>query len=206
MLISLTRSSFSSSSRTSRHHSAPPLHQLPTRTGLDAINENVEYPEVIPSPQQGFPRSSTVPNPGYATVRRTVSNNGSYYYYTEFQPISPSHSHVPRPVDVLKPTFLIVSRATEQRLAAQLTASTMSKRTEKNLESPSNSNAECGYRHVGLLGTPNPSPYVYFRNSPSSDPPSTSVMHDEWTQTLATDLGKCVRSSALIASHRSLAF
>ncbi|CAF4599573.1 unnamed protein product, partial [Rotaria magnacalcarata] len=42
---------------------------------------------------------------------------------TNFQPISPHHPYASRPVDVLKPTFLIVPKAVEQKLAAQLSAS-----------------------------------------------------------------------------------
>jgi len=137
---------------------------------------------------------------------------------TNFQPISPHHhqhhqhqqQYGQRPVDVLKPTFLIVPKAAEQRLAAQLSASnspvppspktkSMPKKIEKkspstvrHSESQTTNGTDMSTRHVGLLATPNPSPYVYF-GSPSysnqsaelsrTGPPESSIMQDEMTQT-----------------------
>ena len=254
------------------HHSAPPTHHQGAKTGLDSINENVEYlptNEQVPPVNARFPRSSTVPYPAYATVRKGPSPaSGGYfspplycyadypsfvhgtvspaqqntYFYTrqplssvntDFQPISPyHHQYTSRPVDILKPTFLLVPRAAEQRLAAQLSASNSpnlsingksrpasAKSTSKPVEkrsaqkstrivqqSPSTvrnvevqtsdeptvtTSMENGYRHFGLLATPNPSPYVHFGNTSSSaqsiqhpreSPNETSARQDEHTQ------------------------
>ncbi|CAF2367143.1 unnamed protein product [Rotaria sp. Silwood2] len=144
-----------------------------------------------------------------------------------FQPISPHHhQYSTRPVDILKPTFLIVPKATEQKLAAQLSASnspilttnrkiksTTKKEDTKNQqktttaieqssptvrsvevqtnnESPTRTTMDIGHQHIGLLATPNPSPYVHFVNvtypiqsTPFSHegPPETSIIQDEFT-------------------------
>lgn len=221
-----------SSSSTSHHHSAPP-----SKSGLDAINENGEY-EQPNSTSTRFPRSSTVPYPAYATVRKsdgnspqisqtddaimhpgTVSPGQINSFYTtrqpltvvnnNFQPISPQHQlYGTRPVDLLKPTFLIVPKAAEQRLIAQLSASNSPVSTKKNKspmkkshptieQSPSmtrqtnirNSSQspttittmDTGYRHIGLVATPNPSPYVHFVNvtySKAQSPPSTTQIEE----------------------------
>ena len=245
----------SSSSRPTHHqhhHSAPPAHHQSTRPGLDAINENLEYNHAEQATQSTptqarFPRSSTVPYPAYATLKKTSAGNAYFspiqYYYTDysplvhetvspvpqtnffstrqplslvnttnFQPISPQHHHYgQRPVDVLKPTFLIVPKAAEQRLAAQLSASNspvpsaspkikaMPKKIEKkspstvrHSESQTTNGSDFSTRHVGLLATPNPSPYVFFGSptcsNPSAEvsrtgPPESSIMQDETTQT-----------------------
>lgn len=154
----LSSSSFSSTSH-QQHHSAPPPQSQQSKTGLQAINENVEYLPTSEQQQQQsntrFPRSSTVPYPAYATLRQRTGNPyPTHYYYSEypafihgtitpaqantyfntrqplssinsnFQPISPHHpQYTNRPVDVLKPTFLIVPKEAEQQLTAQLSAS-----------------------------------------------------------------------------------
>ncbi|CAF3889551.1 unnamed protein product [Rotaria sordida] len=146
---------------------------------------------------------------------------------TNFQPISPHHhSYSTRPVDVLKPTFLIVPKAAEQKLTAQLSASnspvlTTSHKTKSmtkkedtknqqkttttieqssptvrsvevqtNNESPTRTTMDIGHKHVGLVGTPNPSPYVHFINVTypiqstqfsQEGPPETSIIQDEFT-------------------------
>jgi hypothetical protein len=197
-----------------------------------------------------FPRSSTVPYPAHSTLRNTVGNYipPPYYYYTDdptfvhetvspaqlntrqplslintnFQPISPHHQYSTRPVDILKPTFLIVPKAAEQRLIAQLSASTSpvlststktkskdtkssqksvatiqqspstvrSVEVQTNNESPTKTIIDGGQRHIGLLATPNPSPYVHFVNAsyPTQSPqlsqegPSeTAVIQDEFS-------------------------
>ncbi|CAF1610127.1 unnamed protein product, partial [Adineta ricciae] len=233
VFIDLNKSSSSSSSTShQQHHSAPPAHNQQSKTGLDAINEHGE--DSSPGDQQSqqktthprFPRSSTVPYPAYATVRKTASHYipPTYYYYTEdgqfdgrqplpiintgFQPISPHHpQYVSRPVDVLKPTFLIVPKATEQRLIAQLSASnspvltanktkSAAKVSQKSPttttattnESPTKNVMDIAHQHIGLLATPNPSPYVHFVNIPQSPelpaqegPPETTIMHDEFS-------------------------
>lgn len=260
-LRNLINSSSDSSPSHHHHHSAPPAHHQSTRPGLDAIHENPEYNATNNTDQQTqptanqprFPRSSTVPYPAYATLRKTSPGNAYFspvqYYYTDysplvhetvspvqqpiflptrqplslinttnFQPISPHHhQYGSRPVDVLKPTFLIVPKVAEQKLAAQLSASSspvppnsprtkvMSKKIEKKSvksseASPSTirhsesqtTGTDLTNRHVGLLATPNPSPYVYF-GSPSystqspdlsrAGPPESSIMQDEMTQT-----------------------
>jgi hypothetical protein len=204
-----------------QHHSAPPSQ---SKNGLDAIHENGEYSSTNQQQQNSinhprFPRSSTVPYPVYATVRKPGgtylyhTNNPTYVhepvspdqfntYYTtgqpfsliqaNFQPISPHHhQYGSRPVDILKPTFLIVPRAAEQRLAAQLSASNsptptktkimptkkkdvkvteQSPRTIRSVEvqtnnnSPTKTTVDIGHQHIGLIATPNPSPYVHFVN------------------------------------------
>jgi hypothetical protein len=240
-----------------KHHSAPPSQSQQTKTGLDAINENVEYLPTNEQQEQNpinnrFPRSSTVPYPAYATLRKAGSTGNylppTHYYYTDyptfihgtvspaqfntyfnprqpltsindnFQPISPHHhQYVTRPVDILKPTFLIVPKATEQKLVAQLSASNspvsfnnsktkssptkqMTKnnltKTVRNVEvqtnntSPTRTTMDIGHQHIGLMATPNPSPYVHFVNvsyptqSPQfiqEGPPEMSVMQDEVT-------------------------
>lgn len=271
-LSTLTISSHLSSHH-QHHHSAPPTHHPGGKTGLDSINENVEYVplnEQVPIVNARFPRSSTVPYPAYATVRKGPSPaSGGYfspplycyadypsfvhgtvspaqqntYFYTrqplssvntDFQPISPyHHQYTSRPVDILKPTFLLVPRAAEQRLAAQISASnspnlsingksrpasakstskppvekrSAQKSTRLVQQSPTTvrnvqvqtsdeptvaTSMETGYRHFGLLATPNPSPYVYFGNTSSSaqsiqhpqeSPNDTSARKDEQTQ------------------------
>ncbi|CAF3639688.1 unnamed protein product [Rotaria sp. Silwood1] len=159
-----------SSTSQQQHHSAPPSQTQQPKTGLQSINENVEYlPTSGTNKQQQqqlqqqkqsvinsrFPRSNTVPYPAYATFRKGAGNSlPSHYYYTDyptafhgtvspaqantyyntrqplssintnFQPISPHHQQYGnRPVDVLKPTFLIVPKETEQQLTAHLSAS-----------------------------------------------------------------------------------
>lgn len=229
----------SSSTTHQQHHSAPPAHNQQSKTGLDAINENGE--DSSPGDRQSqqktthprFPRSSTVPYPAYATVRKTASHYipPTYYYYTEdgqfdgrqplpiintgFQPISPHHpQYISRPVDDLKPTFLIVPKATEQRLIAQLSASnspvltanktksttkvsqkspTTTRATEDPTptgtnESPTKNVMDITHQHIGLLATPNPSPYVHFVHVPQSPelpaqegPPETTIMQDEFS-------------------------
>jgi hypothetical protein len=157
---------------------------------------------------------------------------------TNFQPISPHHQQYSnRPVDILKPTFLIVPKEAEQQLAAQLSTSnspvpptttttkssslskpmtkkpdtkTQEKSTaiteqssstlrtvevQTNNNSPSRTTTEAvttvdnTNQHVGLIATPNPSPYVHFVNvsystqSPpffQDGPPETSIMQDEY--------------------------
>lgn len=164
-----------SSTSHQQHHSAPPSQCQQLKTGLQSINENVEYlaanrtteQQKQPQPQQQeqqqnsintrFPRSTTAPYPVYATLRKTGGNSlSSHYYYTDypayfqetvspaqaniyyntrqplssinanFQPISPHHhqQYIARPVDVLKPTFLIVPKEAEQQLTAQISTST----------------------------------------------------------------------------------
>ncbi|CAF2663363.1 unnamed protein product [Rotaria sp. Silwood2] len=160
-------SSLSNSSTShQQHHSAPPPQNQQSKTGLQSINENVEYLHTNGTNEQQqqqqqtvinsrFPRSNTVPYPAYATYRKGAGNSlPSHYYYTDyptffhgtispaqtntyyntrqplssintnFQPISPHHQqYTNRPVDVLKPTFLIVPKEAEQQLTAQLSAS-----------------------------------------------------------------------------------
>jgi hypothetical protein len=202
-----------------------------------------------------FPRSSTVPYPAYATMRTTAGNYipPPYYYYTDdptyvhetispaqlntrqplslmntnFQPISPHHhQYSTRPVDILKPTFLIVPKADEQRLIAHLSASNSpvlttynktksitkikdtkssqkstatiqqspstvrSVEVQTNNELPTKTTMDVGHRHIGLLGTPNPAPYVHFVNvsyptqSPQlsqEGPPETTIIQDEFS-------------------------
>jgi len=158
---------------------------------------------------------------------------------TNFQPISPHHQQYSnRPVDILKPTFLIVPKEAEQQLTAQLSTSnspvppattttksssslskpmtkkpdtkTQEKSTaiteqssstlrtvevQTNNNSPSRTTTEAvttvdnTNQHVGLIATPNPSPYVHFVNvsystqSPpffQDGPPETSIMQDEY--------------------------
>ncbi|UJR30078.1 hypothetical protein I4U23_017621 [Adineta vaga] len=150
-----------------QHHSAPPSQSQQAKLGLHSINENVEYlPTNATAEQQQqqqqqelnnprFPRSSTVPYPAYATLRKGGGTRlPSHYYYTDyptfvhgtvspaqaqtyfnnrqplssinsnFQPISPHHQqYSSRPVDILKPTFLIVSKEAEQQLTSQLSTS-----------------------------------------------------------------------------------
>ncbi len=167
----------------------------------------------------------------YFTTRQPLSSIN-----TNFQPISPHHQqYSQRPVDVLKPTFLIVPKEAEQQLAVQLSTSnspvppanpTMKssskptiKKTEtktqkksttitepssppvRSVEVQTNENSPAGtttagattidntHQHVGLMATPNPSPYVHFVNvaystqSPQffqDGPPETSIMQDEF--------------------------
>lgn len=164
-LTTCTRSPFVYSVSHQEHHSAPPNHHQTPRPGLDSINENVEDPPDSNQKEEStvtnnrFPRSSTVPYPAYATLRKSTVNSGYFspphYYYADyppsfihepsspdpsnayllagptytsingnFQPISPQHQQYGnRPVDILKPTFLIVPKAVEQKLAVQLSAS-----------------------------------------------------------------------------------
>ena len=291
--VSASCPSFSSGPH-QQHHSAPPTHHQTARTGLDAINENVEYPTNIDQTFESngtnhrFPRSSTVPYPAYATLRKTAMSAGyfspPYYYYTdyppsivhetpspdpysgyfiarsplasvnaEFQPISPHHQqYCTRPVDLLKPTFLIVPKAAEQRLAAQLSASNSPvlathqkikpfiKRSQSKPESksgknttsspktnvrsvevqtnsnhsspaitalkpvPISSQSEMSFRHVGLLGTPNPSPYVYLGSPTYSrqSPPETSVLQDDSIQ--VTEYKPITMNSQLISNMPSV--
>ncbi|CAF3455329.1 unnamed protein product [Rotaria sp. Silwood1] len=146
---------------------------------------------------------------------------------TNFQPISPHHhQYSTRPVDILKPTFLIVPKGTEQKLAAQLSASnspvlTTSRKTKSmtkkehnktqqktmtsieqssptvrsvevqtNNESPTRTTMDIGHQHIGLVATPNPSPYVHFVNVTypiestqfsHEGPPETSIIQNEFT-------------------------
>ena len=261
--------SFSSTSHSStshqQHHSAPPSQSQQLKTGLQSINENVEY---LPTNEQReqhlvnarFPRSSTVPYPVYATLRNNDGNRFPSYYYhhtdyptflqgtgqphaylharqpfssintNNFQPISPHHEQYgSRPVDVLKPTFLIVPKDAEQQLSSQLSASNsptpagnsttkastkpMPKKVETKKQgkgsklaeqpthtvrsvevqtgenSPPRTTNENEHQHVGLLATPNPSPYVHFVNVPylthspqffQDGPPETSIMQEEF--------------------------
>lgn len=158
---SVSPSLLNSSASHQQHHSAPPPQSQQSKVGLQSINENVEYsPAAEQQPQSDlthprFPRSSTVPYPAYATLRKGGgSRPAPQYYYTDypafihgtvspaqvhnyfttrqpfasinsnFQPISPHHQQYPqRPVDILKPTFLIVSKEAEQQLSSQLTTS-----------------------------------------------------------------------------------
>jgi hypothetical protein len=157
---------------------------------------------------------------------------------TNFQPISPHHQQYGhRPVDILKPTFLIVPKEAEQQLTAQLSTSnspvpptvatttttsatkSMSKKvdtkpqekttaiieqsspTDRSVEVQTNINSptrtttagvtttDNTHQHVGLIATPNPSPYVHFVNvsystqSPQflqDGPPETSIMQDDF--------------------------
>lgn len=178
----------------------------------------------------------------------TISSPQAYLYYstreplssinTNFQPISPHHhQNSSRPVDVLKPTFLIVPKEAEQQLTAQLSTSTssvpiassttklssktMPKKTDAKIQqqktttnestspkvrsvevqtndhSPTRTTTEGvtimdnTHQHVGLIATPNPSPYVHFVNvsyptqSPQllqDGPPETSIINDESIQ------------------------
>ena len=261
-----------SSASHQQHHSAPPSQSQQSKTGLQSINENVEYLPGNEQQQQNiinprFPRSSTVPYPAYATLRQGGGNHfPTHYYYTDyptfvhgtispaqantyfntrqplssintnFQPISPHHQQYSnRPVDVLKPTFLIVPKEAEQQLAAQLSTSNspvppaatttkssskpMLKKTEtktqekstaiteqssptaRNVEVQTNNNSptrtttagvttiDNTHQHVGLIATPNPSPYVHFVNvsystqSPQffqDGPPETSILQDDF--------------------------
>jgi hypothetical protein len=262
--ISSSSSSPPSSSTThQQHHSAPPSHNQQPKAGLDAIHENGEYEQQQQQQQNSvnnrFPRSSTVPYPAYATVRKTAGNSlpSSHYYFTDngtfvhetispaqlntyyntrqpfslintnFQPISPHHhQYGTRPVDILKPTFLIVPKAAKQRLNAQLSASnsptstnktkssptkSMTKKTDikspqksiitiekspstvRNIEnqtnnqSPTKTTMDIGHKHIGLIATPNPSPYVHFVNVTSPTQlsqerlPDTSIIQSEFT-------------------------
>jgi hypothetical protein len=279
----VTFASLSNSSTThQQHHSAPPSQNQQSKTGLQAINENVEYLPLNGINEQNqqqiinsrFPRSSTVPYPAYATLRQGAGIGGGnhplhpHYYYSDyptfihgtispaqanqyfdsrqplssvnnnFQPISPHHhqQYSSRPVDVLKPTFLIVPKEAEQQLTAHLSASNspvpltstttkssskvMTKKndtkkqekstavieqsspTVRSVEVQTNNNSPSrattvpvttmdnnGHQHIGLVATPNPSPYVHFANvaystqSPSylqDGPPETSIMQDEF--------------------------
>ncbi|CAM2698361.1 unnamed protein product [Rotaria socialis] len=272
-----------SSTSHQQHHSAPPSQSQQPKTGLQSINENVEYLATnVTSEQQqqqqqqnstnsSFPRSNTVPYPAYATFRKGGGNSlPSHYYYTDyptffhgtvspapatiyyntrqplssintdFQPISPHHQqYVNRPVDVLKPTFLIVSKEAEQQLTTQLSTSPipitntatkqsskpMSKKTDTIIQAMPASTAEQSsptvrnievqttnqsptttttaaaatgakimdntHQHVGIINTPNPSPYVHFLNVSypiqssqflQGGPPETSIMNDEFIQ------------------------
>jgi hypothetical protein len=146
---------------------------------------------------------------------------------TNFQPISPQRQHYSsRPVDILKPTFLIVPKQAEQRLSNQLLTSTspntnkhtdsMPKKTEKksstpaketpsppvrsvevqtNENAPAQTNNETSipatHQHIGILATPNPSPYVHFVTLPYAaqsppilyeGPPESSILQEEFTQ------------------------
>jgi hypothetical protein len=235
----------SSAPHQQQHHSAPPSHNQQSKTGLHAIHENGEYLSTNEQQQQQqtsinhprFPRSSTVPYPAYATVRKaggnylyqidnptfvhgTVSPEQLNTYYntrqpfslvqTNFQPISPHHhQYGSRPVDILKPTFLIVPKAAEQRLAAQLSASNsptptktkpipkkndlrtteLSPRSVRSVEVQTNNNnsptkptMDIGHQHIGLIATANPSPYVHFVNvSYPTQSPETSITQNEFT-------------------------
>lgn len=234
------------SSSTSQHHSAPPSHHQLSKSGLDAIHENGEYEQQNGNSTR-FPRSSTVPYPAYATVRKSDGNSPQTYqaddaivhpgtvspgqissYYTtrqplavvntNFQPISPQHQlYGTRPVDLLKPTFLIVPKAAEQRLIAQLSASNSPVFTKKNKstmkKSPSTTRhtnirnssqspttittMDTGHRHIGLVATANPSPYVHFVNvtyskaQPSEEPlPSTTQIeeNEDYHRTINTSI------------------
>jgi hypothetical protein len=139
---------------------------------------------------------------------------------TNFQPISPHHhQYGTRPVDILKPTFLIVPKAAEQRLAAQLSASNSPVPSTKTKSSPTKSitkksvatterspstvpnteiqtnnqspppptTMDIGHKHIGLIATPNPSPYVHFVNVTyptkqfsQEGLPETSIIQDEF--------------------------
>ena len=257
-----------SSTSHQQHHSAPPSQSQQLKTGLQSINENVEYLPTNETNEQRqpnlvnarFPRSSTVPYPIYATLRNHDANRFPSYYYhhtdyptflqgttqphaylharqpfsslntNNFQPISPHHEQYgSRPVDVLKPTFLIVPKDAEQHLSSQLSASNsptpagnsttksstkpMPKKvdtkkqdkasklaeqtahTVRSVEVQTGGNSpprpanENDHQHVGLLATPNPSPYVHFVNVPylthspqffQDGPPETSIMQDEF--------------------------
>lgn len=207
-------SSFSSTShQQQQHHSAPPSHHQLSKSGLDAIHENGEYSSTLIEQTNlnstRFPRSSTVPYPAYASIRKTDGNihhsddvtsipgtiSPGYYttrqpftvISTNFQPISPHHQfYGTRPVDILKPTFLLVPKATEQRLVAQLSASNSPISMNKNrtamkksvqtteqspsitrhvkTQSPTITTIDTSHRHIGLVATANPSPYVHFVN------------------------------------------
>ena len=106
---------------------------------------NIRFPRssTVPYPVYGTVRSNDgnyfLPSQYYYAdngrfIQGTVSPEQLHTYYntrqpfslinTNFQPISPHHhQYGTRPVDILKPTFLIVSKAAEQKLAAQLSAS-----------------------------------------------------------------------------------
>jgi len=255
--------SASSSTTHQQHHSAPPSQSQQSKTGLQSINENVEYSSTNEQQQQQqqatvnlrFPRSSTVPYPAYATLRQGVAPGfPSQFYYTDyptfihgtispaqanlyfngrqplttvntnFQPISPHHQqYSQRPVDVLKPTFLIVPKEAEQHLSAQLSASNspvppsmtttttvtkssskpMSKKSDTKTKEKSTTVAEQSspvngqtttdnpqvQQQIGIMTTPNPSPYVHFVNvayatqSPhffQEGPPETSIIQDDF--------------------------
>jgi len=141
---------------------------------------------------------------------------------TNFQPISPHHhQYGSRPVDILKPTFLIVPKAAKQRLTAQLSASNSPIPTNKtkssptksitkksdikspqksittiekspstvrhienqtNNQSPTQTRMDIGHKHIGLIATPNPSPYVHFVNVTSP----TQLSQERLPETLIT--------------------
>jgi hypothetical protein len=213
-------------------------------------SSTVPYPAYATLRQGGGNRSQHYYYTDYPTfIHGTVSPAQANIYYntrqplssinTNFQPISPHHQQYSnRPVDVLRPTFLIVPKEAEQQLSSQLSTSnspvppatttttkssskTMSKKidtkaqekstaiieqsspTVRSVEVQTNDNsptrtttAAAGvtsvdntYQHVGLMGTPNPSPYVHFVNvsysaqSPQflqDGPPETSIMQDEF--------------------------
>ena len=234
-------SSIVSSSSASHHHSAPPSHHQLSKSGLDAIHENGEDEQ---QNSTRFPRSSTVPYPAYATVRKSDGNSPQIYqtddvilqpgtvspgqissYYTtrqplavvntNFEPISPQHQlYGTRPVDLLKPTFLIVPKAAEQRLIAQLSASNSPVFTKKNKSTVKNSPSmtrhtnirnssqspktittmDTGHRHIGLVATPNPSPYVHFANvtyskpQPLEEPLPLTTQIEDYHQTINTSI------------------
>jgi len=199
-----------------QHHSAPPAHHQTSKAGLHAINENGEYLSNTEQPQDSttttavrFPRSSTVPHSGNspASYPCYYSDNGTLvpgtvspaqlnaFYHsrqplsiinTNFQPISPHHyPYNSRPVDILKPTFLIVPKEAEQKLSAQLSASNSPSPTKSMTKK--STTVDTVSRHVGVMATPNPSPYVHFVNkthpieTSQEGLPETSIIQENFT-------------------------
>jgi len=219
---------------------------LATNEQQNLINHRFPRSSTVPYPVYGTVRKTTgnyfPPSPYYCTdyttfVHETVSPAQLNTYYntrqplsiinTNFQPISPHHhQYGTRPVDILKPTFLIVPKAAEQRLTAQLSASnspvsinksklspikSMTKKSDTKSpqksvttiepSSPTIRNSEIqintpsspittmdiGHKHIGLVATPNPSPYVHFVNVKYPTEisqevlPETSIIQDEFT-------------------------
>ena len=152
---------------------------------------------------------------------------------TNFQPISPHHQYT-RPVDILKPTFLIVPKAAKQRLTAQLSASTSpitvnrtktsptksitkqsdTKSPQKSVtQSPTPSRTveiqkenqssttkimDIGLRHIGMIATPNPSPYIHFASKKNSTQTSQEGLPE--TSVLSENLNDQNQTSATIRS------
>jgi hypothetical protein len=209
------------------------------RQQQNTINHRFPRSSTVPYPAYATVRqtagNSLPPSQYYYTdnasfVHGTVSPAQLNTYYhtrqplssinTNFQPISPHHhQYGTRPVDILKPTFLIVPKAAEQRLAAQLSASNSPVPSTKTKSSPTKSitkksvatterspstvpnteiqtnnqspppppTMDIGHKHIGLIATPNPSPYVHFVNVTyptkqfsQEGLPETSIIQDEF--------------------------
>ncbi|CAF1188492.1 unnamed protein product [Rotaria sordida] len=245
------------------------------------INSRFPRSNTVPYPVYATFRKSpgnTLPSNYYYSdyptiIQGTVSPEQANTYYnirqplssinTNFQPISPYHQqqqqqHGNRPVDILKPTFLIVPKEAEQQLTAQLSKSnspipttnttmkspsSSSKSTTKKIDtkkqekkpiikeqslpnvrnveiqtnnhSPTRATTTAGvtimdntHQHVGVIATPNPSPYVHFvnvsypRQSPQflqDGPPETSIMNDEFLHVNEYQPSGSIRSMPNIA-------